>query len=70
LDDGTLDLKYIEEAAMHLGLHLNMTKSESVCPENSTKAVMLSTFPELISTDPDNAVLLGSPIGIFLLLSQ
>ena len=72
LDDGTLggpiqdiisDLEHIEQASKDLGLVLNKAKCEFVCSEASTKSVILSTFPELLSTSPADAVLLGSPIG-------
>ena len=72
LDDGTLggpiqdiisDLEHIEQASKDLGLVLNKAKCEFVCSEASTKSAIQSTFPELLSTSPADAVLLGSPIG-------
>lgn len=65
-------MKYIEEAAKDLGLHLNMSKSEILGRKNSTKAAMLSTFPDLLSTDPGrqySSAWLSNP-PFYLLLSQ
>jgi hypothetical protein len=72
LDDGTLSgpvdcvmsaLTSIEDRAQNLGLELNHSKSELICVDDSTKECILSSFPLLKITDPEDAILLGSPIG-------
>ena len=72
LDDGTLSgpvdcvmsaLTSIEDGARNLGLELNHSKSELICVDDSTKECILSSFPLLKITDPEDAILLGSPIG-------
>ena len=72
LDDGTmggdietltLDLTKIREQGQALGLSLNMSKSELIARDQSAVEVMTSSFPGLSSTDPQDAILLGSPLG-------
>ena len=72
LDDGTLggtfgsltaDLKRIEEIGQSLGLSLNMSKSELICHNRSAADAMVSNFPGLRFTVPQEATLLGSPLG-------
>ena len=65
LDDGTLSgpvdcvmsaLTSIEDRAQNLGLELNHSKSELICVDNSTKECILSSFPLLKITDPEDAI--------------
>ena len=73
LDDGTLGckfsevleyLKYVMEAAIYLGLMLNLEKSELICKDRTTESAMLSEVPSLLSVCPSDATLrLGSPKG-------
>ena len=72
LDDGTIggtlenisaDLRCIEEEGQQLGLCLNVTKSELISNNRSDVEGMLSVFPGLQYVCPDQAMLLGSPLG-------
>jgi hypothetical protein len=73
LDDGTLsgpftyvieDLKFIEAAAIDLGLSLNHAKSEVICRDGVSEQAMLSVHRSLpFAIKPEDATLLGSPIG-------
>ena len=72
LDDGTLggpvssikeDLSFLECHSPQLGLTLNQSKSEIIGKHRDPVDEMLSDFPSLCCTDPDEAVVLGSPIG-------
>ena len=72
LDDGTLggpvedvmsDLATVEDEAKILGLHLNHRKSELISKDATTRELVLSSSPLLNPINPENAVLLGSPIG-------
>ena len=72
LDDGTmggdiealtLDLTKIREQGQALGLSLNMSESELISHDQSAVEVMTSSFPGLSATDPQDAILLGSPLG-------
>ena len=72
LDDGTLgggvedvlhDLQTVAEEAARLGLQLNHSKSEVICNDPSVRAAMINAFPDLCPVNPENAHLLGSPIG-------
>ena len=72
LDDGILggsskdvisDLKVLEERARHIGLVLNHSKSECICKDPSTRDQFLAEFPSVCNTIPEEATLLGSPIG-------
>ena len=72
LDDGTLagsvqdvlhDLQTVERKAGDLGLHLNHSKSEIICVDDSTSRAMLQAYPDLCVVSPEQATLLGSAIG-------
>ena len=72
MDDGTLggslddvldDLHTVRNAAEDFGLHLNLTKSEVICVDPRTKDTMLNAAHDLCIVSPDQATLLGSPIG-------
>ena len=72
LDDGILggsskdvisDLKVLEERARHIGLVLNHSKAECICKDPSTRDQLLAEFPSVCNTIPEEATLLGSPIG-------
>ena len=72
MDDGTLggslddvldDLHTVRNAAEDLGLHLNLTKSEVICVDPRTKDTMLNAAHDLCIVSPEQATLLGSPIG-------
>ena len=63
LRDVAHDLKAQKLAAGDLGLQLNHFKSEIICRDHSTKTVMLRVFPDLSPVSPQQAILLGSPIG-------
>ena len=52
----------IEEAAK-LGLKLNHSKSEIISSDASALAAMIEVVPDLCPVTPENAHLLGSPIG-------
>ena len=71
LDDGLLgsigtevlnDITRVQEEAAHLGLHLNLNKSELICDEPHNSSILQSA-PDLIPTPPEDAVFLGAPIG-------
>ena len=71
LDDGTIggaeaevlqDFQFIECQAANLGLHLNRTKTELIC-EDSAGSQLLEVAPDLCKVNPEEAFLLGSPIG-------
>ena len=72
MDGGTLggslhvldDLHTVRNAAEDLGLHLNLTKSEVICVDPRTKDTMLNAAHDLCIVIPDQAILLGSLIGI------
>ena len=73
LDDGTLggsfedlqaDLHRIEVEGHALGLHLNVTKSELVAHNPLVLCNAFSDFAGLQFVHPDQATLLGSPLGI------
>ena len=72
LDDGTLggsrevvinDMKLIEEEASKLGLRLNRSKCELICSDHTTRGIVLSALPGLRVVNPEDAELLGSPLG-------
>ena len=72
LDDGTIggtldclaaDLRTIHEKGQELGLHINVRKSEVIAKDMSAVQGLLSNFPGLQRISPENAVLLGSPLG-------
>ena len=72
LDDGTIggtlenipvDLRCIEEEDQQLGLRLNVIQSELISNNRSDVEGMLSVFPGLQYVCPDQAMLLGSPLG-------
>ena len=63
LEDVKSDLLKIESAAKEINLSLNHSKSEIICVDVSSQSAMLSFTSSLISTPPENATLLGSPIG-------
>ena len=53
----------VRKAAEDLGLHLNLTKSEIICVDSHTRDAMLTAAQDLCVVSPDQATLLGSPIG-------
>ena len=72
LDDGTLggkvedvvrDLDLIVHKGAELGLLLNPQKSEIICCDDTFRGIILNALPGAQVIDPDNATLLGSPIG-------
>ena len=72
LDDGTLgedadqalqDLRLVEQGAGELNLALNHTKSEVISKDPAATGTLLAAAPNLQVTDPDSAILLGSPLG-------
>ena len=72
LDGGTLggkvedvlhDLQTLSEEAAGLGLELNHEKSEIISSDLSALATIVEVFPDLCPVTPENAHLLGSPIG-------
>ena len=56
-------LTSIEDGAQNLFLELNHSKSKLFCVDDSAKESILSSFPLLKVIDPEDAILLGSPIG-------
>ena len=62
-DDVVSDLSVIEQAANELGLHLNRSKSEAICHGRETYDFPSSELPEFKFIHPDQATLLGSPLG-------
>ena len=71
LNDGTIggaeaevlqDFQFIECQAVHLGLHLNCTKTELIC-EDPAGSMLLEVAPDLCKVNPEEVFLLGSPIG-------
>ena len=71
LDDGTIggtledisaDLSFIEEAGEQLGLRLNVAKSELICNDGFDTQDM-PVLADLQYVSPDQAMLLGSPLG-------
>ena len=72
LDDGTIggsledlraDVRKIEKQGKALGLHLNVAKSELISYSTSAGPTLISAFPGLQFVIPDQATLLGSPLG-------
>ena len=72
LDDGTVggerdkvirDLLTIEEEAGLVGLQLNWLKTELICPDPTTRGLILSAFPGIRVLNMEAAPLLGSPLG-------
>ena len=72
LDDCTLggtvesvlhDLQTVEQEARQLGLQLNHSKSEVISEDRNTIAAVLEVAPDLCPVSPEQATLLGSPIG-------
>ena len=57
------DLKTIREASCVLGLSLNISKCEAICVNDRTESAVHLLEPSLRQIEPDNASLLGSPIG-------
>ena len=66
LDDDTIggsepevleDLRFVEQEAASLGLHLNRFKTELICTESAGKQILVA------APDPSEATLLGFPIG-------
>ena len=56
-------LELIEREGAELGLHLNNQKSEIICSDHVARATIVDAFPGAHVTSPENASLLGSPIG-------
>ena len=46
-----------------LGLQLNHSKTEIICGDHSTRTAMLQVSPDFCPVSPQQATLLGSPIG-------
>ena len=63
LEDVIHDFHKVSELGANLGLHLNHSKSEVICKDHSTLGALLVEVPGLSVVHPDNAHLLGSPIG-------
>ena len=72
LDNGTMgggvedvlrDLQTVAEEVARLGLQLNHSKSEVISNDSSARAAMIEAFPGLCLINPENAHLMGSPIG-------
>ena len=63
LEDVLHDLGVFERVAAELGLLLNHCKSEVICSDQSMRASILASVPEVRVVDPSDACLLGSPIG-------
>ena len=57
------DLASVEVKARNLGLKLNHGKSELIGLSKVSRDKILSSFPSLKITHPEDAILLGSPIG-------
>ena len=51
------------EEVAGLGLQLNHSKSEIISNDLSAKEAMIEAVPDLCPVNPENAQLLGSPIG-------
>ena len=71
LDDGTIggaeaevlqNFQFIECQAAHSGLHLNRAKMELIC-EDLVGSLLLEVAPDWCKVNPEEAFLLGSPIG-------
>ena len=71
LDHGTIgrakaevlqNFQSIECQAAQLGLHLNCTKTELIC-KDPAGSLLLEVAPDLGKVNPEEAFLLGSPIG-------
>ena len=56
------DFQFIECQAAHLGLHLNHAKTELIC-KDLAGSLLLEVSPDLCKVNPEEAFLLGSPIG-------
>ena len=72
LDDGTLegnkedvihDIKKIDVKAEALGLMLNRKKTELICKDPTSRGFVLGALPGVCIISPEDANLLGSPIG-------
>ena len=75
-DDGLLgrtctelleDIMLIQSEALHLDLHLNLHKAEVICVSHQ-ESPLLTSAPDLMSTDPSFAHFLGAPLVILPLL--
>ena len=56
------DLQFIDREAEYLGLHLNHSKTDLICAKQAGKRI-LDAAPTLCKVSPEQAVILGSPIG-------
>ena len=63
LEDLMTDLRKIEEHGWAIGLTLNVHKSELISHEQSVVEVIISDFPGLKFTEPQDATLRGSLLG-------
>ncbi|XP_026419982.1 uncharacterized protein LOC113315959 [Papaver somniferum] len=72
LDDGTIvgdtlmvakDLDIIRQEGVHLGLHLNVSKSEHFWPSVDSRGLDDGVFPPDIHRPPDGVKLLGGPVS-------
>ena len=72
LDDGTLggnkedvvhNIKNVEVEAEVLGLMLNRKKTELICKDPTYRGFVLGALPVVCIIHPEDANLLGSPIG-------
>ena len=72
LDDGTLggsmedlrhDLEEVERVGAEIGLQLNEGKTEIICLNRDTKESLLLSLLGALFVEPQEATLLGSPIG-------
>ena len=57
------DVKLIKEEVSNLGLRLKGGKSELICFDDTTRGIVLATLPGLHAVNPEQAELLGSPLG-------
>lgn len=63
LEDILHDLEVVDREAAEWGLLLNQRKSEVICRDQPTRNSILSSIPGARVVDPQDACLLGSPIG-------
>ena len=62
IEDVLHDLEIIQ-AVEKLGLHLNNSKSEIICRDDTVRGTIITALPGAMVVEPEKTCLLGSPLG-------